>query len=261
MSHKKKKIDQLSTYADHKSPTKEIKNLDSDHDESSEAEYSRVLHFSPVPVTSPEASYSGSRLTGLPRKIKDTCADWYNYVQEWHILNSKGMQVISEIANTKIAAGAELEKESGETTDLRNVLPDELENDCHKLKNVYLSMEKLVVKFEKMTSCLASVADLNQSCQDASFSNSQTTLASPTRSCTDILFKTWPSHMFADASEKLLKMYQKELSVKKSIVENVAHSSDRDTLMAYTAVWLHQPYIESDIEALVEAMVLETGLR
>jgi len=49
MSHKKKKIDQLSTYADHKSPTKEIKNLDSDHDESSEAEYSRVLHFSPVP--------------------------------------------------------------------------------------------------------------------------------------------------------------------------------------------------------------------
>ena len=65
----------------------------------------------------------------------------------------------------------------------------------------------------------------------------------------------------ADASEKLLKMYQKELSVKKSIVENVAHSSDRDTLMAYTAVWLHQPYIESDIEALVEAMVLETGLR
>ena len=58
-----------------------------------------------VSVTSPEASYSGSRLTGLPRKIKDTCADWYNYVQEWHILNSKGMQVISEIANTKIAAG------------------------------------------------------------------------------------------------------------------------------------------------------------
>ena len=56
-------------------------------------------------------------------------------------------------------------------------------------------------------------------------------------------------------------MYQKELSVKKSIMENVAHSANRDTLMAYAAVWLHQPYIEQESEALIEAMILETGLR
>lgn len=54
---------------------------------------------------SPEAGHSGARLTGLPRKVKDTCADWHNYVQEWDVLNTRGMQLITEICNAKIAAG------------------------------------------------------------------------------------------------------------------------------------------------------------
>ena len=54
-------------------------------------------------------------------------------------------------------------------------------------------------------------------------------------------------------------MYRDELDVKKSVVENIAHAPDRDTLMMYTAVWLHQPYIDNT--ELLESLLAETGLK
>ena len=64
-----------------------------------------------------------------------------------------------------------------------------------------------------------------------------------------------------ETSEQLLDMYERELRLKQKIVQNVAHGRDQNMLMSYTTVWLHQPYIDTDSERLLNGMLLETGLR
>ncbi|KAK7488625.1 hypothetical protein BaRGS_00020078 [Batillaria attramentaria] len=57
----------------------------------------------------------------------------------------------------------------------------------------------------------------------------------------------------------LHKMYAKELSLKKQIAQNIAHSSSRELLTFYSVAWLHEPYINSQLP--LESLLLETGHR
>lgn len=56
-------------------------------------------------------------------------------------------------------------------------------------------------------------------------------------------------------------MYWKELLLKRTIVEELAHTVDHDLTLSYLSMWLHQPYVESDSKLLLESMLLETGHR
>ena len=56
-------------------------------------------------------------------------------------------------------------------------------------------------------------------------------------------------------------MYEKEYELKKTIVENVAHSTNRDLSMVYTVTWLHQPYIEEEKESILQSMLQECRLK
>ncbi len=70
-----------------------------------------------------------------------------------------------------------------------------------------------------------------------------------------------PFYIIDTNSLKLSDMYCQEVDFKKTVVENVAHSPDRNLLMFYTASWLHQPYIDSDSKLLLGGMLCETGHR
>lgn len=56
-------------------------------------------------------------------------------------------------------------------------------------------------------------------------------------------------------------MYRKELLLKRTITEELAHAADRDLTLSYLSMWLHQPYVETDSRLLLESMLLETGHR
>ncbi|KAJ6661933.1 hypothetical protein lerEdw1_013104 [Lerista edwardsae] len=64
-----------------------------------------------------------------------------------------------------------------------------------------------------------------------------------------------------EVSVKLLQMYSMELKLKQTIVQEIAHTTDRDLLMVYLSSWLYQPYIENSSTILLESMLLETGHR
>lgn len=70
-----------------------------------------------------------------------------------------------------------------------------------------------------------------------------------------ILFLGETVKMIADS-------YEKELSLKCHIKENVAHATDEANLMFFTASWTHQPYLNSaQLDVQLEAMLKETGFR
>ena len=55
-------------------------------------------------LVSPGRSPLRGNLTGLARKVKDSCADWNNYDEKWTTLHKKGFSIINEIANIKLGA-------------------------------------------------------------------------------------------------------------------------------------------------------------
>ena len=56
-------------------------------------------------------------------------------------------------------------------------------------------------------------------------------------------------------------MYSQELCLKHTVVEQLAHTANRDLALSYLSMWLHQPYLEAGSRLLLESMLLETGHR
>ncbi|XP_022090591.1 cyclin-dependent kinase 2-interacting protein-like [Acanthaster planci] len=205
-----------------------------------------------VPTKSPSAPLQGSA-----RIIKDHCADWHNYIDKWIGLNEKGLAVVKQIVTAKLQAhessevATMTEKATNVETDSHVAtathMPEGLDDLCVELTSIYISMEKLVHKMAAITKHLQGVSEMERNFSESGGEQP--------------FFQTWPVHLFWETSSRLGNMYAKELSLKKAIVEDVAHTSSRDVLMTYTSAWLHQPYIDDEATVILESMLRETGHR
>nr|CAD7206514.1 unnamed protein product [Timema douglasi] len=64
-----------------------------------------------------------------------------------------------------------------------------------------------------------------------------------------------------DVASCVSEAYSMECKVKKHVKENIAHSKSKEALMFLMAAWVHQCYIEPEVEVGLEALLHETGLR
>ncbi|XP_045633148.1 cyclin-dependent kinase 2-interacting protein isoform X5 [Ursus americanus] len=190
------------------------------------------------------------------RKIKDNAADWHNLILKWETLNDTGFATANSIANLKIRLCSEDETElQGSSPASREgadkTLPEyskELEMLCEELQTTFDALAKIQMKMEKLSSTTKGVCELeNYRCADGR--------PQPP------LFHTWPTTHFYEVSRKLSDMYRKELLLKRTVTEELAHAADRDLALSYLSMWLHQPYVETDSKLLLESMLLETGHR
>ncbi|XP_054827973.1 cyclin-dependent kinase 2-interacting protein [Eublepharis macularius] len=193
-----------------------------------------------------------SGLSVSARKIKDNAADWHNLMMKWETLNENGFTSATKIVNIKIATQFKdkLEIKCDEVAaDDGRLLPvynAELEQYCTELLGTFEKMTKIHQKMEKLCSTTKGICDLEK----YNHGNHRTPL-----------FHTWPTPYFYEASVKLLEMYSKELKLKETIVQEMAHTSDQDLSMVYLSSWLYQPYVEQSSKVLLESMLLETGHR
>ncbi|XP_004483595.1 cyclin-dependent kinase 2-interacting protein [Dasypus novemcinctus] len=190
------------------------------------------------------------------RRIKDNAADWHNLILKWDTLNDAGFATANNIANLKISLLAEdkTELENSSLASERSeekVLPDynkELEALCEDLQATLDSLTKIQMKMEKLSSTTKGICDLE------TYHYGEDNKRPP-------LFHTWPTAHFYAASRRLSDMYRKELLLKRVVVEELAHTTDRSLTLSYLSMWLHQPYVESDSKLLLESMLLETEHR
>ncbi|KAL8168934.1 UNVERIFIED_CONTAM: hypothetical protein K2H54_025468 [Gekko kuhli] len=186
------------------------------------------------------------------RKIKDNAADWHNLIMKWETLNENSFTSATKIVNIKIATRFKdkLEIECDNiASDDRSSPPDynvELEEHCTELLGIFENMTKIHQKMEKLCSTTKGICDLEK----YHHGDHKTPL-----------FHTWPTPYFYEASVNLLEMYSKELKLKQTIVQEIAHTADQDLLMVYLSSWLYQPYIEHSSRVMLESMLLETGHR
>ncbi|NXA39382.1 CINP protein, partial [Eudromia elegans] len=189
------------------------------------------------------------------RKIKDNAADWHNLIMKWERLNDNGFATANKIVNMKISEQFQDNKleivcdnSATESEKPPAKYNEELDSCCAELLETFKHMTKIQVKMEKLCSTTKGICDLE------AFHHRAGKCAAP-------LFHTWPTPYFYEVCLKLSEMYKEELQLKQIIVQDIAHSTDRNLLMVYLSSWLYQPYIENSSKLLLEAMLLETGHR
>ncbi|XP_032633292.1 cyclin-dependent kinase 2-interacting protein isoform X4 [Chelonoidis abingdonii] len=189
------------------------------------------------------------------RKIKDNAADWHNLMMKWETLNNNGFTTANKIVNLKIGTQFKDNKLEIECDDIASdcgkLSPnynEELEMFCAELLGTLENMAKIQLKMEKLCSTTKGICDL----ETYHYENGD---------CRTPLFHTWPTTYFYEVSFKLTEMYKKEIRLKQTIVQEIAHTADQDLMMVYLSSWLYQPYIESSSKLLLESMLLETGHR
>lgn len=190
------------------------------------------------------------------RKIKDNAADWHNLILKWEALNDGGFATANSIANMKISLLSKDKIElvsSGLASDdcAEKEHPEysrELETLCEQLQATLEGLTKIQMKMEKLSSTTKGVCELED------YHHGEERKRPP-------LFHTWPTAHFYEVSRKLSDMYSKELRLKRTVVEQLAHTADRDLALSYLSMWLHQPYLEGGSRLLLESMLLETGHR
>ena len=64
-----------------------------------------------------------------------------------------------------------------------------------------------------------------------------------------------------DTSQRLLVSFTRELSLKEKLFPEFTHCQNRDQLMVYLSLWLHEPFLDDENEVLLESMLLEAELR
>ncbi|XP_069806515.1 cyclin-dependent kinase 2-interacting protein [Dendropsophus ebraccatus] len=192
-----------------------------------------------------------SAVTGSARKIKDNAADWHNLMLKWESCNDTAFTAASKIVNLRISALSHekmLLDDVASTQENTDKDKEELERLCSELLDLLEKMQQIQHRMEKLTSTFKGVCDLEAY---------QCIGQEPS----PILFHTWPTTLFYETSLKMSEMYKKEITLKKTIVGEIAHTSDQDLLMVYLSCWLYQPYIDNNIRVLLESMLLETGHR
>ncbi|XP_057587195.1 cyclin-dependent kinase 2-interacting protein isoform X1 [Hippopotamus amphibius kiboko] len=190
------------------------------------------------------------------RKIKDNAADWHNLILKWETLSDRGFATANNIANMKISllSKDKIELESSSLASDENADKEhpeysrELEMLCEELQATLDGLTKIQMKMEKLSSTTKGVCELED------YHYREERKRPP-------LFHTWPTAYFYEISRKLSDMYGRELRLKRTVVEQLAHTADRDLALSYLSMWLHQPYVEGDSRLLLESMLLETGHR
>lgn len=195
--------------------------------------------FSPVTVQESPVKSGGRNLTGNPRKVRDSAAEIHNLIQEWNKNLVSGASVLSSLSGMKLAKiKSNPENESEQYS-------DDMQQLCDTLDGVFKNMENVVNRLGEIKnelSCLLKLHIMQGASQDPPF-------------------LTWPMEKFAEVSGRISDAYKKQLEVAKYVKENIAHCATKENLMFYVAIWVHEPYIESSLKVLLEAMLTETGHR
>ncbi|XP_015767874.1 PREDICTED: cyclin-dependent kinase 2-interacting protein-like [Acropora digitifera] len=77
----------------------------------------------------------------------------------------------------------------------------------------------------------------------------------------EVIFSTWTIEQFCDTCETLFHSFNNELSLKEKLMSEFKLCKNRDQLMVYLSLWLHEPLLDDDYEVLLESMLLEAELR
>ncbi|XP_058808376.1 cyclin-dependent kinase 2-interacting protein-like [Phymastichus coffea] len=182
----------------------------------------------PLPkiVSSPGSKITlGQNFTGLSRLVRDNVADVHANIQQWNTLYHHGVQILNKIILSKVD----------------ETYPNELVSLCEDLEKICDEMDTIVGNLRILADKMEKISQLPDTDQ--------------------ILFSTWHMKKFVSITNEIYNVHKKEATVKRIILENVAHEYTESLKVLHIAAWLYQPFIPDNINIDLETMLIETKLR
>ncbi|KAG5860351.1 hypothetical protein JTB14_006714 [Gonioctena quinquepunctata] len=184
--------------------------------------------FQPLMVPkSPIASSPQKNLTGSIRVAKDLVANLFNTIQSWNEHHSEGAQYVKQIALIK----------SGNLKEYSPIL-EEHTNDLYTIVQKMKSIEKLLGVFSTQMRALDKVDRKSET-----------------------LFLSLNTEALVELVETVVDAYSREFKMKELVLENIAHSRNKDEVMFFATCWTLQTHITSTVNLKLETLLLETGHR
>ncbi|XP_050450046.1 cyclin-dependent kinase 2-interacting protein-like isoform X1 [Cataglyphis hispanica] len=178
--------------------------------------------FLPIKLPS-HKSYQGKNLTGTERFVYDLAADINANIQQWNSFHIEGITYLKNIIQVK--------RDKNYSVILQD-LCDKLENVCDSLDGIIRNLEQIKNQL-KVTTVL--------------------------QETTNKLFLTWPMSKFDEIAETIYEMYHKEATLRRNLLENIAHNYTETWKMFYLAAWVHQPLLSENSTSLLNSLLIETG--
>lgn len=191
--------------------------------------------FSPVKVTSPLPP-TGINLTGLPRRVKDSCAELYNNCRRWEKVKIQGAGVIRRIAIVKV------DREGDEV---------KLGELCDELLRIYEELVEVAKVFGNVRRNFEALVRIEE-------------IKSPSKSgncAREIPFLSYDLAKYVEMICIVEDSYLKELKCKKTILEKVPHQNKESMFRFVNLCWSHDPYVTEDVTRTVLALVAECGFK
>ncbi|XP_020614469.1 cyclin-dependent kinase 2-interacting protein-like [Orbicella faveolata] len=203
--------------------------------------------------TSPKSS-PNRNLSDVAKRLRDCCATWHEHVNKWSKLNELGTSLANKLVNLQLQKEYNAVEESttlslANDQDLAFKLQGDIPKASQELSRIYSSLADLHTKMEALVQNFHAIRKL-QSIQRNNDNGSD-----------NRIFNTWTIERFCDASQRLLDSFTKELSLKERLVTEFTYCKNRDQLMVYLSLWLHEPLLNDDNDVLLESMLIETELR
>ncbi|KAM0735267.1 Cyclin-dependent kinase 2-interacting protein [Formica fusca] len=182
--------------------------------------------FLPIKLPS-HKSFQGKNLTGTERFIYNLAADIYANIQQWDSFHTEGVTYLRNIIQVK--------HDKNYSVILQDMC-DKLENVCN---NLICLQDGIITNLEQIKNQFIAITVLQET--------------------TTKLFLTWPTNKFGEIAETIYQMYHKEATLKRNLLENIAHNHTETWKMFYLAAWVHQPLLSENLTLLLNSLLIETG--
>ncbi|XP_051806793.1 cyclin-dependent kinase 2-interacting protein isoform X2 [Acanthochromis polyacanthus] len=171
----------------------------------------------------------------------------------WERLNDDGFKAATNIVNLRRSQSDRLlvdesSSSSSSSASQQTAAAAELQDECIKLQEVVDKMVAVVTKMERLVTSQRGIRDLEE------FQFGPEGRKIP-------LFHSWSSKQLEESCHFLFAAYSQELQLKRTILQEVAHTATSDLCLVYLSCWLHQPFIPPHSRLTLEALLLETGHR
>lgn len=197
---------------------------------------------------SPKSSPS-KNLSDVARRVRECCASWHENVNKWSKLNELGTSVANKLVNLQLQKQYTVGNENTLTVeveqDMTFQLQEEISESSEELSKIYSSLADVLKRMESLVQNFIAIKKL-------------VALKTNDR---EVIFSTWTIEQFCDTCETLFHSFNNELSLKEKLMSEFKLCKNRDQLMVYLSLWLHEPLLDDDYEVLLESMLLEAELR
>ncbi|XP_037709143.1 cyclin-dependent kinase 2-interacting protein [Drosophila subpulchrella] len=172
-----------------------------------------------------------TRLETIVKQLQD------NYAK-WQLAQQRGTAICYSIEAKKTKC-LEKDQDDGSTSSY----PDDLLLPCNKLAIIASIFGDIANNTKEMLRQLRAISKL------------------PGATADTIFYRSWKLPQFVAFTKELAERYEQEALVKKEVAENIAHSTERSQLIAFTTLWEFPEHVDSYVQLGFLLFAEEVSLR